>query len=93
MNIIVLYIYIYIYIIIPGLFIKRRKLWFGPHHINDALTFLKMMGRECSRLDHSYQRHITNCMYRLLPTTPPSPSGHYYPRPIAGTSLPTRKDG
>ena len=27
--------------------------------------------------------------YRLLPTTPPSPSRHYYPRLIAGTNLPT----
>ena len=27
------------------------------------------------------------CMYRLLPTTPPSPSRHYYPRLIAGTNL------
>ena len=26
------------------------------------------------------------CMYRLLPTTPPSPSRHYYPRFIAGTN-------
>ena len=31
------------------------------------------------------------CMYRLLPTTPPSPSRHYYPRLIAGTNLPTTK--
>ena len=30
-------------------------------------------------------------MYRLLPTTPPSPSRHYYPRLIAGTNLPTSK--
>ena len=30
-------------------------------------------------------------MYRLLPTTPPSPSSHYYPRLIAGTNLPTPK--
>ena len=33
------------------------------------------------------------CMYRLLPTTPLSPSRRYYPRLIAGTNLPTRKDG
>ena len=33
------------------------------------------------------------CMYRLLPTTPPSPSTHYYPRFIAGTNLPTPDDG
>ena len=32
-----------------------------------------------------------NCMYRLLPTTPPSPSRHYYPRLIAGTNLSTSK--
>ena len=31
------------------------------------------------------------CMYRLLPTTPPSLSRHYYPRLIAGTNLPTPK--
>ena len=31
------------------------------------------------------------CMYKLLPTTPPSPSRHYYPRFIAGTHLPTQK--
>ena len=31
------------------------------------------------------------CMYRLLSTTPPSPSRHYYPRLIAGTNLPTPK--
>ena len=31
------------------------------------------------------------CMYRLLPTTPPSPSRHYYPQFIAGTDLSTPK--
>ena len=31
------------------------------------------------------------CMYMLLPTTPPSPSRHYYSRLIAGTNLPTPK--
>ena len=31
------------------------------------------------------------CMYRLLPTTHPSPSRHYYPRLIAGINLPTPK--
>ena len=31
------------------------------------------------------------CMYRLLPTTPPSPSRHYYPRLIACTNLPIPK--
>ena len=31
------------------------------------------------------------CMYRLLPTTPPSPSRHYYLRLISGTNLPTPK--
>ena len=30
-------------------------------------------------------------MYRLLPTTPPSSSRHYYPRLISGTNLPTPK--
>ena len=33
------------------------------------------------------------CMYRMLPITFPSPSRHYYPRLIAGTNLPPRKDG
>ena len=32
------------------------------------------------------------CMCRLLPTTPPSPYRHYYPRLIAGTNLPTPKE-
>ena len=31
------------------------------------------------------------CMYRLLPTTLPSPSRHYYPRLITGAHLPTPK--
>ena len=34
--------------------------------------------------------HYT-CMYRLLSTTSPSPSWHYYLRLIAGTNLPTPK--
>ena len=59
------------------------------HHIKGALTFLTMMSRECNRLDPSYKRHITFCMYRLLLTTPSSPSRHYYPRLTAGTNLPT----
>ena len=32
------------------------------------------------------------CMYRLLPTTPPSPSRHYYLRLINGINLPTPKE-
>ena len=31
------------------------------------------------------------CMYRLLPTTPPLTSRHYYPWLIAGTNLPISK--
>ena len=31
------------------------------------------------------------CKYRLLPTTPPSPSRHYYPRLFTGINLPTKK--
>ena len=31
------------------------------------------------------------CMHRLLPSTPSSPSRHYYSRLIAGTNLPTLK--
>ena len=46
-------------------------------------------GRECSWLDLSYPHYI--CIYRLLPTTSPSPSRHYYPRFIAGINLPTPK--
>ena len=42
----------------PGQFIKRHKWWFGPSHLGH-FDILTMMGRECSRLDPSYQRHIT----------------------------------
>ena len=81
---------IIIIIIIPDQFIKHRKWWFVPPH-QGRFDILTMTGRECSRLDPTYQRHITFAMYRLLPTTPPSPSRHYYPRLIAGTNLPTLK--
>ena len=41
-----------------GKFIKRRKWWFGPPH-QGRFDILTMMCTECSRLDMSYQRHIT----------------------------------
>ena len=44
--------------IIPGHFIKRRKWWFGPPH-QERFDISTMMGRECYRLDPSYQRHVT----------------------------------
>ena len=51
-----------------------------------------MIGRECSRLDPCYQRHITfACTGCYISTTHPSPSRHYYPQLIAGTNLPTQK--
>ena len=53
-----MYIFIIIIIIIPGQFIKRRKWWYGPPH-QGRFDFLTMMGREYSRLDPSYQPHIT----------------------------------
>ena len=45
-------------IIIPGQFFKCRKWWFGPPQ-QVSFDILTMMGSECSRLDLSYQRHIT----------------------------------
>ena len=60
--------------------------------VNRGALHLTMMGRECSWLDTSYQRHITfacTCCYQLHPI---SPSRHYYPRLIAGTNLPTPKE-
>ena len=45
-------------IIILWQFIKHCKWWFGPPH-QGHFDILTMMGRECSRLDPSYQRHIT----------------------------------
>ena len=44
-------------IIISGQFIKHHKWWFGPQH-QGRFDISTMMGRECSRLDPSYQRHI-----------------------------------
>ena len=44
--------------LICGQFIKRHKWWFGSPH-QGRFYILMMMGRECSRLDPSYQRHIT----------------------------------
>ena len=66
---ILLYIYIQIYfriykaliiiiIIIPEQFIKRRKWWFGPPH-QGRFDIFNDNGRECSRLNPSYQRNIT----------------------------------
>ena len=58
------------------------------HHIKGALTFLTMMVESAVGLTELPAPHYI-CMYRLLPTTPPSPSRHY--RLIAGTNLPTPK--
>ena len=52
---------------------------------------LTMMGRECSWLDPSYQRHITFACTGCYQLHPPSSSRHYYPQLIAGTNLPTPK--
>ena len=83
-----------IIIIKPGQFIKRRKWWFDPPH-QGRFVILTMMGRECSRLDPSYQRHITfacTACYQV-PTTPPSPSRHYYPDLSSVPIYRPQKDG
>ena len=58
-------------IIIPGEFIKHCKLWFWSPHQGRFDIFNDDEQSACSRLDPINQRHITFCMYRLLPTTPP----------------------
>ena len=61
-------IIIIIVLIIPGQFIKHHK--FDPYHIKSVFTFLTTMGKECSRHDSSYQRHITFALtgcYQLHP--------------------------
>ena len=50
-----------------------------------------MMGRECSWLDPSYQRHITFACTDCYQLEPPHHRPHYYPRLIAGINLPTLK--
>ena len=81
--------HVLIVIIIPGQFINRPKWWFGLPH-QGRFDILTMMGRDCSRLDPSYQRHIafacTFC-YQLHPhhrlgniTTALSPVPIYRPR-------------
>ena len=57
-----------------------RALW----HFNDD-------GRRMQWARHELPAPHYICMYRLLPTTPLSPSRHYYPQLIAGTNLPTPK--
>ena len=47
------------------------------HHIKGALTFLTMLSRECSRLDPSYQHHITFACTGCYQLHPSSPSRHY----------------
>ena len=49
---------IIIMVLIPGQFIKRRKLWFWSPR-QGRFDILTMMDRECSSLDSSYRRHIT----------------------------------
>ena len=57
-----------------------RALW----HFNDD-------GRECSRLDPTYQSHITFACTGCYQLHPHHRLRHYYPRLIAGTNLPTSK--
>ena len=54
----------------------------------DTLT---MMGSECSRLDPTYQCHITFVCTGCYQLHPNQRLRHYYPRLIAGTNLPTSK--
>ena len=48
-------------------------------------------GRECSRLDPTYQHHITFACTGCYQLHPHHRLRHYYPRLIAGTNLPTSK--
>ena len=57
-----------------------RSLW----HFNDD-------NRECSRLDPTYQRHITFACTGCYQLHPHHRLRLYYPRLIAGTNLPTSK--
>ena len=50
-----------------------------------------IFGRTENHNNNNASVFILRRMYRLLPTTPPSPSRHYYPRLIDGTNLPTPK--
>ena len=79
-------IIIILIIIIPGQFIKRLKWWFSPPN-QGRFDIFNDDDRECSRLDPTYQRHITFACAGCYQTTPPSPSRQYYPRLIAGTNL------
>ena len=79
-----------IIIIIRGQFIKRRTWWFGPSH-QGRFDILTMMGRECSRLDPSYQRHITFACTGSYQLHPHHRLGIITPRLIASTNLPTSK--
>ena len=66
--------------------------WTSHHHpVNRGTLHLTMMGRECSWLDPSYQRHITFACTGCYQLHPSSSSRHYYPWLIAGTNLPTPK--
>ena len=70
------------------LFIKRHK---RPMDASRALLHFNddWQRVQCARLELPAPHDI--CMYRLLPTTPSSPSRHYYPRLIACTNLLTPK--
>ena len=61
-------------------FTTSRALW----HFNDD-------GRECSRLDSTYQRHITFSCTGCYQLHPHHRLKHYYPRFIADINLPTSK--
>ena len=71
-------------IIIRWQFIKCRKWPKGALIFDDDGQRVQYAGPELPAPHYI-------CTYRLIPTTPPSPARHYYPRLIAGTNLPTAK--
>ena len=73
-------------IIILGQFIKRRKWWFGPPH-QGRFDIFNDDGQRVQQARPELPAPHYICMYRLLPTTLPSPSRHYYSRLIVGTNL------
>ena len=61
------------------------------HPVNRGALHLTMMGRECSWLDPSYQRHIAFACTGCYQLHPHHRLRHYFHRLIAGTNLPTPK--
>ena len=88
--ILIFYIYIYVYIRIPGQFIKRRKWWFGPPH-QGRFDIFNDDGIECSRLDPTYQRHITFACTGCYQLHPHHRLGIITPDFSPSTNLPTPK--